>query len=235
MNSTLLVGLWRQRLASPIRVVILALMVLLPPLLGSVVRGIGLQALGDAIPLALVLAAGMIGQDVSSGVLQLILARPVRRSEYVLSRWLSVGFGASIANVLQIALFWGLTAARGWAPSAETIASFAAGRELQIFGVAATMALLSSLIGGLGDLALYAMIFVFGGIVTMIGQTRQSAVLHGIGEEIGALLSPKIDVAQILAGAPSWFAIATYASNITLCLLLAILIVNRKELSYASG
>jgi hypothetical protein len=211
----LLIGLWRQRLASPIRVVILSLMVLLPPVLGSLIQGLGLSALGDAIPLAMVLAAGMIGQDVSSGVLQLIFARPVRRSEYVLSRWLSVAIGASVVSVLQIGLFWVLSTAHGSAPAVDQIAQFAAGRELQIFGVAATMALLCSLIGGLGDLAIYALFSILGGIGHG-GRVRHSTVLTWIGQEIGSLLT-HIEVAQIVAGSPSWFALATYASNLTLC------------------
>ena len=235
MNATLLFAFWRQRLASPIRVVILALMVLVPPALISAIRGLGLAQLGDAIPLAMVLAVGMIGQDVSSGVLQLIFARPVRRSEYVLSRWLAVSLGASLASLLQIGLYMALAAGRGAAPSADVVLQFALGRELQIFGVAATMALLSSLIGGVGDLAIYALLTISGGVVSMIGQLRQSSVITWIGHEIGTLVSPRLEIAQLVAGSPSWFAIATYASNLTLCLLLAILILNRKELSYASG
>ena len=235
MNVTLIVAFWRQRLASPIRAVILALMVLVPPALISAIRGLGLSQLGDAIPLAMVLAVGMIGQDVSSGVLQLIFARPVRRSEYVLSRWLAVSLGASLLSLVQIGFYVALAAARGMAPSADAVLQFALGRELQIFGVAATMALLSSLIGGVGDLAIYALLTIMGGVVGMIGQLRQSGVITWIGHEIGTLVSPKIEIAQIVAGSPSWFAIATYASNLTLCLLLAILILNRKELSYASG
>jgi len=235
MNGTLVLAFWRQRLASPIRVVILSLMVLLPPALVSAIRGLSITSLGDAIPLAMVLAVGMIGQDVSSGVLQLILARPVRRSEYVLSRWLAVALGASAVSLLQIGIFWGLSAARGAAPGFDTVAQFALGRELQIFGVAATMAFLSTLIGGVGDLALYALIMILGGIVGMIGQVRHSSVLTWIGQEMGAFVSPKIEVAQLVAGTPSWFTLATYASNLTLALVLAILILNRKELSYASG
>lgn len=235
MNVALLIAFWRQRLASPIRVVILALMVLVPPALISAIRGLGLAQLGDAVPLAMVLAVGMIGQDVSSGVLQLIFARPVRRSEYVLSRWLAVSLGASLLSLVQIGFYVALAAARGAAPSADAVLQFALGRELQIFGVAATMALLSSLIGGVGDLAIYALLTIMGGVVGMIGQLRQSGVITWIGHEIGTLVSPKIEIAQIVAGSPSWFAIATYASNLTLCLLLAILILNRKELSYASG
>jgi ABC-type transport system involved in multi-copper enzyme maturation permease subunit len=235
VNRTLLLGFWRQRLASPIRVVILSLIVLTPPALGFVIKGLPISSLGDVIPLVMVLAVGMIGQDISSGVLQLILARPVRRSEYVLSRWVSVAIGASVLSLLQIGLFWALTLARGSGPSLDALATLAVDRELQIFGVAATMALLSSLIGGVGDLAVYALLTIFGGIVGMIGQMRQSEVVVWVGHEIGSLVSAKIEVAQIVAGSPSWFALATYASNLTLCLLLAILILNKKELSYASG
>jgi ABC-type transport system involved in multi-copper enzyme maturation permease subunit len=235
MNVTLLLGLWRQRLASPIRVVILALMVLLPPSLVAVVRGLGLSALGDGFPIALLFAVGMIGQDVSSGVLQLILARPVRRADYVMSRWIAVSLGASAASVVQIGLAWAFMAARASAPPVSVIASFAAGREIEIFGVAATMALLSTLIGGVGDLAVYVLLNVLGGVVGMIGQFRQSSALMWVGHEIGSLVRPEVEVAQIVAGATSWFAIATYASNLTLCLLVAMLVMNRKELSYASG
>jgi ABC-type transport system involved in multi-copper enzyme maturation permease subunit len=235
VNATLLLGLWRQRLVSPIRVVILSLLVLFPATLVSVIRGLGLSALGDGYPLAMVFAVGMIGQDVSSGVLQLILARPVRRSAYVLSRWLAVALGGSLVSVLQIALGWALMASHGSAPDARTVAEFALGREIQIFGVAATMALFSSLIGGVGDLAIYALATITGGVVGMIGQLQHAAVMSWIGQEVGALVSPRIELAQVMAGSPSWFAIATYASNLSLCLVLAILVMNRKELSYASS
>ena len=235
MNLTLMVGLWRQRLASPIRAVILSLMVVLPPALVAAVNGLGLSALGDGFPIAMVFAVGMIGQDVSSGVLQLVFARPIKRSEYVLSRWLAVALGASVVSLAQIGLAWALMAARHAAPDLQAVAMFAAGRELELFGVAATMALLSSLIGGLGDLAVYVLMNVLGGILAMVGQFRQSNGLLWVGHEIGALVSPRIELAQIVAGSPSWFTIATYASNLTLCLLLAVLVMNRKELSYASG
>jgi ABC-type transport system involved in multi-copper enzyme maturation permease subunit len=209
-------------------------MVLLPPAVLGLIHGLDLGALGDVTPLAMVFAVGMIGQDVSSGVLQLLLARPVRRWEYVLSRWLSVAIGASAASLLQVALGYGVMAARGAAPEIGVVAQLVAAREIQIVGVAATMALLSSLIGGIGDLAIYAGLTIGGGVMTMIGQFRHSESLLGLGQEIGALVSPKIELAQIATGAISWFAIATWASNLTICLLLAILVMNRKELSYAS-
>lgn len=235
MNLTLVVSLLRQRLASPMRATILALMVLLPPTLAAMIPGVGISALGDGLPVAMLFAVGMIGQDVSSGVLQLVLARPVRRWEYVTSRWLSASLGASVASLVQIGLAWVWMASRGNAPEPGAVALLAAGRELQIFGVVAVMALLSSLVGGLGDLALYAVFTILGGILAMVGQFTHSGAVLWTGRELGALLSPQIELAQIAAGVVSWGEIATYASNLTLCLLLAVLVMNRKELSYASG
>jgi ABC-type transport system involved in multi-copper enzyme maturation permease subunit len=235
VNLTLVIGLLRQRLASPMRATILALMVLLPPALVSMIHGIGLSGLGDALPIAMLFAIGMIGQDVSSGVLQLVLARPVRRWEYVISRWLSASLGASLASLAQIGLAWVWMASRGNAPEPSAIGLLVAGRELQIFGVVAVMALLSTLVGGLGDLALYAVFSILGGIVVMVGQFSHSNVMQWAGHELSALLSPQIELAQIAAGVVPWAQLATYASNVSLCLLLAVVVMNRKELSYASG
>jgi hypothetical protein len=164
-----------------------------------------------------------------------VLARPITRAEYVIHRWLGAALGASVASLLQIALAWGMLMLNHAAPGAATIGLFAATRELQIFGVAATMALFSSLMNGVADLALYVMLFLFGGILTTIGQFQHARFLIVGGEEIGALLSPKIDLAAFAAGASSWQALATWGSNLTLCLVLAIVVMNRKELSYASG
>jgi len=235
VNQALLVAFWRQRLASPVRVTILALAVLGPALLAGNVRGIGLAPLGDAYPLALLFAVGMIGQDVSSGVLQLVLARPVTRAEYVIHRWLGAAIAASAASLVQIGLTWAMMAAHGDSPGAATIGGFAAMRELQIFGVTATMALFSSLMNGVADLALYAMVFLSGGVLGTIGQLRHSQVLIRAGEEIVALVSPKVDVAAFASAAPPWQALAMWGSNLTLCLVLAIVVMNRKELSYAAG
>lgn len=235
MNLTLLFGLIRQRLNSPIRVVILGLMILLPILMIAAFPAMGLTPLGDGIPIALLFAVGMIGQDVSSGVLQLLLARPVRRWEYVLSRWLGAALAATAAAAVQLLLAWGVLVARGGAPPAETVALFAAGRVLEIAGATAMVALLSSLVGGLGDLALYVLLNFLGGVLTLVGQLPRWGVALWAGQQLGALFSPRIDLAQVMAGTPPWLGILTYFSNLTLCLLLAVVVLNRKELSYAAG
>jgi ABC-type transport system involved in multi-copper enzyme maturation permease subunit len=50
-----------------------------------------------------VFAAGSIGQDVSSGTLQLLLARPVTRPQYVVNRWLGAGLLATAWHTTMLA------------------------------------------------------------------------------------------------------------------------------------
>ena len=110
MNATLLLSFWRQRFTSPIRLVLLAVAFGVPLLILVFMPSAGFTPLGDTTGLALIFAVGMIGQDLSSGVLQLLFARPVRRAEYVVSRWLGVGrarrgsrIRSSAANTLRSA------------------------------------------------------------------------------------------------------------------------------------
>jgi len=236
MNATLITSLWRQRLASPIRLVLLGALSGMPLLLVAFMRGAGLSALGNSQGLVLTLGAGMIGQDVSSGVLQLVYARPVRRPEYLVSRWLGVASAAAALSLLQVALACGLMAARGAAPSAQEILLFAADRVLECIGLAAVFALLSSLIGGFGDLALYLLFHLGAGVVQMVGQTKGWPWVDRLGAEMLGSLMPTVDLARIVASSPmSWFPIASYASTVVMCLALAIVAINQKELSYASG
>jgi len=235
VSPILIAGLWRQRLASPLRVALAALWVLGRALLMGSVHNLGLTALGDGFPITLIFGVGMIGQDVSSGVLQLVFARPVRRWEYVLSRWAAVALGASALSLIQVALGVALAAARHGAPETSSVAWFLLGREFEIFGLAGSMALFSGAMGGVGDVLVYVLLQVGTGLLQMIGQFRQSEFMLGLAREAGALVSPRIEVAQFMAGSPSWFAIATYASNLVLCLCVAVWLIDRKELSYASG
>jgi hypothetical protein len=236
VNRTLVTTLWRQRLTSPVRMAIVAMLAGMPLVVMAFMPGAGLAVLGSAQGLILTLGAGLIGQDVSSGVLQLLCARPVRRPEYVLSRWMAVGVAVTAVSLLQLAVAWTILAARGMAPSPQDAALFAAGRTLESFGIAAVLALLSGLIGGFGDLALYLLANMAGGVIQMAGQFKRWPWLERGGAEIGASLAPTVDLARIVAASPTpWYPIVAYASTVALCLALAILVVNRKELSYAAS
>lgn len=236
MNRTLLTAFWRQRLTSPVRLALLAMLGGVPVLTVAFLRGADLALLGSGQGLILVLGAGMIGQDVSSGVLQLIFARPVRRPDYVLSRWLAVALAATAVSLVQIALACAAMAARGAPAAGEDILAFAGTRALECFGLAAVLALFSSLLGGFGDLALYLLAGLGAGLVQIVGQFTHQTWLDRFAGEVAASLTPRVDLAQLAAASPMpWYPIVAYASTVTLCLALAIAMVNRRELSYASS
>lgn len=236
MNRAIVAATLRQRFTSPMRVALL-LFFSVPPLLGALfMPAAGLSLLGDSYGVALVFAAGMIGQDVSSGTLQLLLARPVRRSEYVLGRWLGAALGTLAVVWTQIAIATLLLAARDATPAARNVLALAGGDALLAIGMAAVMALLSSLVPGLADLGLLLITNV---TVTALGAFAQfkhwEALARG-AQEIGRFLKPEVSLAPLLlGGAVSWFEIVSWLSSVTLCLALAIVVTNRRELSYASS
>jgi len=236
VNPTLMTALWRQRLTSPVRMAIAGMLTGVPLLAVAFMPGAGLALLGGGQGLILTLGAGMIGQDVSSGVLQLLFARPVRRPEYVVSRWLGVAIAAAAISLLQLAIAYALLAARGIPPTAQDIVMFGAGRVLEGLGGAAVLVLFSSLVGGFGDLGIYLLVNLGAGVLQMAGQVKRWLWMERMGTEINGALTPTLDLARLVTASPMpWFPIVSYASTVVLCLALAIVIVNRKELSYASG
>ena len=236
MNPTLITTFWRQRLASPVRLVILLFMVSTPLLMVTAMPQMGVSALGEAIPIAMLFAVGMIGQDVSSGVLQLVFARPVRRSEYVISRWLAVGLAGSAVVAVQAGGAWGVLALRGHSPDAHAMLAFVAARMLQMFGVAAVMALLSSLVAGVADLAVYILINIIAGLGSLAAQAKGWAALARAADLLRAALAPAVELDRVAAGGPAaWLTVVAYLSTIALCLALAAEVMNRRQLSYATA
>jgi hypothetical protein len=170
---------------------------------------------------AVVVGAGMIGQDISSGVLQLLFARPVRRPDYVVNRWLSVAIAASAIAVLQLMAALPMMAARGAMPGTQEVLFYAASRVLGSFGLAAVLALLSSLAPGLGDLALYLLFNMLAGILQTAGRMKGWLWVDKLGGEFLASLQPTVDVGQLLHVSPlPWYPIVAYTSTVTLCLAL---------------
>jgi len=236
MNLTLITTLWRQRLTSAVRMAVVAVLCGFPLLMVTFMPAMGMTPLGNAQGIMLALAAGMIGQDVSSGVLQLLCARPVRRSEYVVSRWLGVALAGLAISLAQLAIAGAVLAARGAPPSPQQMALFAATRAFECFGLGAVMALLSSLIGGFGDLALYLIASVVGGVLQIAGQAKHWTWMDRLASEFQQTLTPTLDLQRLIAASPMpWFPIVSYLSAVALALALAIVVMNRKELSYASG
>ena len=234
MNRALMIALLRQRLASPMRLLLL-FFAFFPPI-GMATLTMSLSVVNSlAYFFALVLAAGAIGQDVSSGVLQLTFARPVTRPAYVISRWFAAAAGAATLAIAQLLIATALLAARGALPGALDLLSFALADIVAAATGAAVMIGLSSLVGGLGDVALFGLatisLQVGHWIATLKGWTYVVTALA----EIQRTIQPAISFGWIAGrGAPAWTDLVTAISTIVLGLCVAIVVVNRKELTYAA-
>jgi len=236
MIGPLVLAFARQRLTSPMRLVLAAsafgIGVFTVLFTGSL-EALGKSELGL---FGLVFAAGLIGQEVSSGVLTLVFARPIRRAEYVLGRWLGACALGSAFVLLEVLAATGAALLRHGHPSPLSIAIKLLEGVLAVSGSSAVLLMFSSLVGGLGDLGLMLLTSVLGSALSGVAGRFQLGWLARASEEIQRFISASIDLAPMVAqGAPPWFAIASYVSTLAICLVVAIWAVNRKQLSYAAG
>ena len=234
MNPILIGAYWRERLSSPVRMV-LAFAIVGLNILTSAFTGSPVPDAFSAVYLTLVLGGGAIGRDVSSGAIHLILVRPVRRSEYVLNRWLAVFLTTSLVVIVQGAIILLLLLAGGRGVPFDMIALNLSEQILIIVGLSAVLIFLSSLVGGNGDVALFVVGFLMGSVISLIGSATQKTWLADIGHEITRFLIPRL---ELTGGVESLTALAvplaSWGFSVTLCLALAILVLNRREFSYAS-
>ena len=235
MNRTLLVAFLRQRFTSPMRVGLLLIVTVFP--LGAAIFANNLAALaGPASAIALILSAGAIGQDVSSGTLQLLLVRPVSRPSVLLHRWLaSVIAAVGITMVLLLLATLALLAHKTQ-PSALDLVRMMLEAACSAAGSAAVMVMLSTLVGGIGDVGLFVAAMIVTQMFSGLAMLEHWEVLARACNEVQGVLSPQLSWAWMLHGTPlSWFAITSWASTVTLALAVGIARFNRRELSYAAG
>ena len=235
MNATLIVAFLRQRFTSPMRVGLMMLMTVFP-LGASVLMGTISQLGGIASPRALVLAAGAIGQDVSSGTLQLLLVRPVSRPSVLVHRWLASVIGAMAMTVAVLVLATLALTLRGMHPDALDTVRLVLEAACSAAGSAAVMIMLSTLVGGLGDVGLLALAVIFAQMLEGIAAFKHWDWLARASNEMQGFLSPQLPWQWLLHQTPpSWFAITSWASTVTLALAVGIARLNRRELSYAAN
>lgn len=233
MQWTLIETFLRQRLGSPMRILITLFFFSFPLLFAVFTSNLNVVQ-NAAGPFALILAAGAIGQDVSSGVLQLVFARPVARAEYVLARWLACVLGASTLCALQLILAVVGIMARGGHVAPLDGAALLLEDILASGAQVAIMLLLSAAVTGLGDLALYLLGLLGMQLTGMAANFKHWEVLARFVAEVQSTLSPRLDLAWIAGhGSPSFAGLALVFSTIALGLAGAMTFLGRRELSYA--
>jgi ABC-type transport system involved in multi-copper enzyme maturation permease subunit len=234
MNPTIFVTALRQRFTSIPRLLLVGAVFAGPILFAMMVREIGLQGVRTGPVFAFLLGAGILGQETSSGVMQLLFARPVRRWQYVLTRWLAIAAAASALVLAQIAITCLVVAAHGLPPAREILA-LAGDQVLQAVGTTSVILFFSSFLSGVGDVLGIVLTFMTAQIAGAVAQFREMPWLARASAEVMRFLGPQFPLGPMLnGGGVPWFELVSYVSTVTLCLAVAMVVLDRREISYAS-
>jgi ABC-type transport system involved in multi-copper enzyme maturation permease subunit len=220
----LIIASWRERLLRPLFGGVCLLICLTQITTARLVR----ELQDPALFLTVVIGAGSVGKDVTSGVLPLLFTRPLARSRYVLAKWLAIGSAVSILTTLTLLLEELFLVRAGMGLPRAEVAAAIFQSVTNTFGVASVLVFLSVLVSGMTDALLW-----FGlGTIPLVAQRYLS---QRVAEEWRAVLDPSLDWSATFGPPIAWYPLLSYLSTVTLCLALASLAINRKELSYASG
>lgn len=234
MNRALMLHFARQRLQSPMRLMLFFLAFVPPVVMALIARSLQPVQAGAGV-FALIFTAGAIGQDVSSGVLQLLFARPVARTTYVISRWLTGGLVGALLGLAQVALCVLMLLSRGATPDPSTLLRLVLENAIAGFGTAAIMVMLSSLVNGLGDVALWVTGLMTTQILSMAASAKNWKLLAQASDELRAFLQPELPLGWISGlGDPNYTGMIRFFLAIAIGLTVAVTVTQRKELSYAA-
>ncbi len=258
MNWAIMKNTWQMCRASKLRLIVLTLFILYPLLKSTAELCIQkefpteyLSGPDSAIPFVLACGSGCIGSQLNDGTLSLVLSRPLKISEYALSKWMAVSIAASVMVLIQFSGELAALLARTpyWA-DAPTIIANAAQRILVCFGFSAVFVFFSSLVSGSKDLAVFLVIYIVQTVTAGLAQIKPDTLPEGLGrltakllipvlrETAGVLdyiLKPYIDFSPLLTQFPvEWMAFTAYGAVIALFLSLSIFSLNRRELPYGA-
>jgi hypothetical protein len=231
--------LLRQRLGSIGIVIALSLLGLLSVL--QIATGGGEQALDSGGFLALlILAAGSVSRDISSGALQMILARPIRRVEYLFGRYCGILIAYTLyvatTGVLALALsplLHRLFSVAAGSLSPAGLVRGVAGALLTGALLAAVLLFFSTFLRGYGDVLAYFLWTLLIGLPDALARPLGRPWLSRFGSLARDNLLPRVSWGDVLRGQDVFSsAVGSYVLAVTGYLALAALIFSRREFSY---
>jgi len=229
MNATLFQATLREKLANPLTLVLMGLLVtVLPALQFSSDSLEDALSLEGALGLVLILAGGSTGREVSSGTLALVFCRPVRRADFVLTKWLALSLLCSVLSVVQVSVQSLAFVIAHHAPMFADVWQNALERIFLCFGVTAMLVALSTFVPKQWDVGLWLFAFLLCSIVA-----AESEVLHGPAKAAFDVLAARVPFGRTFHSSPiMWSTLFRYAATICVGLCVASWSIGRKELSY---
>jgi ABC-type transport system involved in multi-copper enzyme maturation permease subunit len=227
----------RQKFDNPIVAVALAVMALLIAFPGAFT---GQPSPNSGFLALLLLAAGSVSKDAGSGALQMILARPISRTDYLWGRFLGIlsayaVFLAAVALLtflISVALLPVLHVAHAplqWAGLARTFAAAFLDGVL----VAAVLLFFSTFLPGWGDVLGYFLLTLFLSAVPSIGAGLQKEWLTRLGLALKQNVLPAPNFGALLSGEGRVSeTVGQWALAVMVFLLAAVLVFRRREFAY---
>jgi ABC-type transport system involved in multi-copper enzyme maturation permease subunit len=243
MNKSIILMTVKQLWNRPVRLLILVGFTCFPLLVDVMARQMGhSKAMSGAAVVSnvpayvMIIGAGIIGQDISDGILPLIFSRPIKRWWYVVSKWLTLAGLATVVTVLNFICH--LLLVHGF--TGELINQISALEMLEILlaaiGTSSVLLLLSSLLPGAADLGLMLLVTVATFVMMMLQELLKVPGMQDTAQNVLALLYPSLDISgmkslrELLS-----IDVGRYFAIVCVCLTASILLVNKKELSYGSN
>ncbi len=234
MSAAVILATWRERLAHPLRLACMAGVLLLPLPTACIAIKPDWGASFPHVVFAVIVATGVIGFEVTAGTLALVFTRPIDRGRYALTKWIAVSMFAAALSLAQLGAFLVILGLRFGAVDAGKAFALAGERLLQCFGVSAVFVFFSVLGAGVVDLAAWAGIEIVAQSLRGAGAVLGDVRLTRAGGALHRIASPTVDFLAERGTVPSTQLLA-YLLTIGVALSLAVFMLRRKELSYASG
>lgn len=202
------------------------------------------------LPFIFTLGTGILGKDISSGILSTLFSRPITRTKYVLAKWLALSVATSaIAIALALCEQTIVSVTYLQMPDVNLFTTIAE-RVSLCFGLSATMVGLSSIFTGNKNMVAWCILFggmwillqlatalpsmYFGGYFNLAWMSAVAPVVKALAEFSNSICLPWLDmtlVANTLI--PSAATIFSYGFSVILMLTIAIWRMNNMEVSYA--
>ncbi|MGD9685170.1 MAG: ABC transporter permease subunit [Candidatus Obscuribacterales bacterium] len=200
---------------------------------GALSIGLGLVN----VPLfVLIIGAGLLGQDLSDGILPLALSRPIRRWRYVLSKYLAVSSLATALSLLNLTLLWFQVQGLRFDNVGFDEVVFFLQVPINAFGTGAVLLLFSSILPGAADVAVIILLTLFMLLLSILEEVLRIPGMNEISTNLSKLVYPTIQLEEMVSmRSLICLDVGLYLTVVILCLTGAVLIINQKELSYGSG
>jgi ABC-type transport system involved in multi-copper enzyme maturation permease subunit len=181
--------------------------------------------------LTLYLCGGIIGRDLTSGSLALMLSRPLRRRDYVLTKWLAISTLTSAIALVQLGVQVSALLLRHHPVDAGQALANAADRVIFSFVFPSVLVLFSAIARGSWNAGLW----LIGVIVINILGLLPVHWLQAVIQRVEPFFLPHVNLWKTFHSTPiSYYSLSLLAATMLLSLGLAVWRMNVRELSYGT-